>query len=358
MSVHCCNSDNTYEKLLFLAKQTTDLEVRFKGKQDVINTLNKLEEFKAVHYRIIPLLKKKAVELGVYSELNSSIKQLLNNHTISAVIKQMASKRQLEQVLELFNKENIDVILLKGAAYADVLYEKESPRTSNDIDLLVKKEQWNKAKEAINTIMDPIEIKNEHPFDNLYESSFVPKSNVGDVIDLHSSLVHPVLFSIDEDEIWSESITHPRFNSRKVRTLSAEHSLVHQAIHAFKDMNFYKYNLVDTDRILEVFKPDLEKTKLIAKKWGAIVPLYILLDNCKQVMKSNIDNKSMKYMKPSIAALYITERLLASPSKQPINGKKTIKYRVNQILSQFVFTQSLVKPIKFQWLFIKTTLKI
>lgn len=41
-----------------------------------------------------------------------------------------------------------------------------------------------------------------------------------------------------------------------------------------KDMNFIKYNLLDSYEILQQLKPNLSKTMVLARECGASVPLY------------------------------------------------------------------------------------
>jgi hypothetical protein len=52
----------------------------------------------------------------------------------------MVLYRQLKEILIEFNKNNIPVILLKGAHLAQFVYGNIALRLMSDIDLLVKKE--------------------------------------------------------------------------------------------------------------------------------------------------------------------------------------------------------------------------
>jgi hypothetical protein len=96
--------------------------------------------------------------------------------------------------------------------------------------------------------MDPLLKDKKEFFDDLYESSFVPKSKVGAILDLHKPLTHHKLFNIVEEEVWQASAAHPAFKNNNEKMLSPEHTFLHRAIHDFKDMNFCKYNLVDSHK--------------------------------------------------------------------------------------------------------------
>jgi hypothetical protein len=50
-------------------------------------------------------------------------------------------------------------------------------------------------------------------------------------------------------------------------------------------------------------------------------------------------------------------KLLNSRFNQPKGKRKSLKYRINQVLAQFVFTGSALRPLALQWLFIKSSMK-
>jgi len=70
----------------------------------------------------------------------------------------------------------------------------------------------------------------------------------------NASLIHPLLFNINKQQWWGNSVEHPNYNYELVRALSPEHTLIHQAFHTYKDMDFSKYNLVDSHEIIRIKK--------------------------------------------------------------------------------------------------------
>ena len=139
-----------------------------------------------------------------------------------------------------------------------------------------------------------------------------------------------------------------------VRILAPEHALIHQALHAYTDRDFAKYNLLDSHEIINRLKPHINRTITIAKKWGATTPLYVLLTNCTKIMGTDINPDVLSQTQPNVLTRLSVEKLLTSPFVQPLKGRKSLRYRLNQISSQFIFTGSLVRPVRFQWLFLKT----
>jgi hypothetical protein len=139
--------------------------------------------------------------------------------------------------------------------------------------------------------------------------------------------------------------------------LSPEHALIHQALHAYKDMDFSKYNLVDSHEIISVKKPDITNAIKIAKEWGASIPLFCLLKNCTELMGADINKSVLARIKPNTISYYIMVQLIKSEFTQAMGSKKSFRYRVNQVIGQFIFSGSFIRPFKLQWLFIKTFIK-
>ncbi|HBY86809.1 MAG TPA: hypothetical protein DEO86_13155 [Colwellia sp.] len=355
----------TYFELLRLARISECEGNQFIDLSAATTLLNKLPLLyngrkQKEHQRIIPLLNDKAHKLAIFKALSAESQQVLTTITQQGIVTELARKRQLNNIIAVLSAHNIPIILLKGAAFADVLYSRQAPRTSNDLDILIQQKHWQKAVSLIETLMNYIEKAQPDVFGDLYELSFIPKGKMGAALDLHMSLIHPLLFKIDEEQLWESSVELPSFNNELVRMLSPEHALIHQAIHAYKDMDFGKYNLVDSHEIIMAQKPDMRKTIVIAKEWGASTALFALLKNCSEVMGSDIENyidsDLLKKIAPNPVIYKVMVKLLKSRFTQPIGNKKPFRYRVNQVIGQFVFSGSVVRPLALQWLYVKSAL--
>ena len=349
--------DPIYCGLLKLACVTGHTDYTNDDLQQAINTLNCLPDYGKVHQRLLPLLNAKAHHLGIFKQLTMQTQRTLFHSVQLGIITELAKAKQLKQILEILGTHNIPVILLKGVAFSKLLYTSGAPRTSNDIDLLVKKEHWQQAMAAIGTIMVYAQKIMPDVLGDGYEVSFKPLSKVGNALDLHMALTHPGLFNITEQALWQNSVAHPYFENPNVRTLSPEQSLIHQAIHAYTDMNFCKYNLVDSHEIINTLKPDIALTIKIAKDWGATVSVYYLLKNCVDIMGSKIDARLLHSIQPPRLRMYAADKLLASKFAQPTATSKPIRYRINQLLAHFVFSGSIKNASNFQWMFVKMFFK-
>ncbi|MBU2567959.1 MAG: nucleotidyltransferase family protein, partial [Elusimicrobia bacterium] len=70
----------------------------------------------------------------------------MNNHTIA---KNILIHKQIGEVVSEFNRENIDFILLKGAALIEIFPDYAFSRDMEDIDILVKKRSFLMAKHIL-----------------------------------------------------------------------------------------------------------------------------------------------------------------------------------------------------------------
>lgn len=354
-AVYCKNKGKVYFDLLNLAKVSDKRDFSQIQLNAVVNTLNQLESYQRVHKRLIPLLNDKAYKLKIFEKLEPNIQQLLSNKAKQGIVTELAKEQQLSLIITAFAEHNIPIILLKGAAFSGVLYTRKAPRISDDLDILVKKKDWKQASLLLHKIMDYKEKKHPDVFGDLYELCFIPKKGIGIPVDLHNALVNPSLFSINEKELWGGSIKHLSFNNELVRMLSAEYAIIHQALHAYKDMDFAKYNLVDTYEILTQLKPDINKVINIAHDFGCKMAMYQLLNNSINIMGSNTIVRLEKLLTSSFR-LFMANALLQSRFTQPQGNKKPLRYRINQVLGQYVFSDSIVRPLVLQWLYVKSTL--
>lgn len=247
-STHYSKDEIYLDLLRVLMPSTSMLENSDAGL--LVSLLNEIENYKRVHWRIVPLLYKRSRESGVFSDLNENTQRTLVDDTQVGIFRELAKEKQLIEVSETLSKHGIPMILLKGTALNNWIYERESPRLSNDLDILVKAKDWMYAKTLLLDRYNIVPSRSEGYLNNLYETSFVPKMRkVGCEVDLHYKLTYPKLFNIDENCIWERSNPHPYFNNSNIRIMSNEHNLLHIVLHSLKDMSFRKYWMIDFDLI-------------------------------------------------------------------------------------------------------------
>lgn len=326
-------------------------------REEAISILNQLPFYSKIHWRLIPLLNEKANSTGLFQEIDAEVQIILKKESQKGIIRELAHKKQLNDIVHVFTKYGIDVILLKGTAFSGDIYTKDAPRLSNDIDIMVKSKDWKQAIKALCEIMDykPKEVPGV--LGDSYEVSFVPKNNIGAALDLHLSLVHPLIFNISTEELWENSVVHPSFGKDSIRKLSTEHTLLHQALHAYTDLDFFTYGLVDSFEIINQQKVDFEELFEAAKGFGLENVIYYYFTIFSQVFGLERGRNHLTSLTPSAFRRRLMLKLASSNLSMLKNKEKTVKYRLIQILAQYTFTSSIRNVLRFQYYYFKTLIK-
>jgi hypothetical protein len=298
--------------------------------------------------RLLPVLATNLLKATNKQLIKEGTQLSLKKISLEAGILVLANNTQTSVLIEILSQNSIPFIFLKGAAFNHYIYSNSAPRISNDIDILIKSSDWEKAFNLMNQVMDYSEKPIDGKFADLYEVSYKPKEKIGFHLDMHKLLIHPYLFKIEETELWNESIEHPHYKNEDIRILSPELNLLHLAIHAYKDMDFYNYSLVDCHRLISKEAINWQVLVNTAKRMGATNILYFLLINCSRVLASPIPEDTLEQCRPNALIRKIASWLVISDYRQPEGNIKSYRFRFNQILGQFVFTGSLLRPLKLQ----------
>lgn len=168
---------------------------------------------------------------------------------------------ELAKLLDIFEKQTIDVVSLKGPVLGAALYGDEALKTSSDLDLLIRPSDALRAIRALQAGGYRMESVPHWPADSAYlrdpnsELSFSDPS--GEIkIDLHWRLLpsyYPTLF--DDAELWGKlrSVPWARIHAR---TLAPEHLLLFLCAHGTKHLWERLGWICDTARLLQV-EPEL-----------------------------------------------------------------------------------------------------
>lgn len=298
---------------------------------------------------ILPLVFHKSATSGLRDLLHPETLKILRNRTFRLIANELAQRQCLINIINLFEKHDIPIILLKGAAFAGSLYPVNTPRLGVDIDLLVTTKQFDQACTLLSETMSPIllDAKRIATHEALFERVFVPKDKASPVVEIHRDLTNPFIFNIEENFLWQTSTKHPAFGSNLVRILSPEYTLLHLAVHAFRDLNFCNHNLLDAHEVWCQWKPDEKNLEEQASRWGAKKVLYCLLANCRSVMGTTVSEKLLKSLKPARINELLLKRLLVSSRLQNKKNPQ-FPYRLIQLISQFAFPDNALRGAAFQ----------
>jgi Uncharacterised nucleotidyltransferase len=132
---------------------------------------------------------------------------------------------ELHRLLELFTRNGIETLPLKGPVLADTLYGSVSLRTSEDLDLLVKATDFARAQSAlVDEGFFPVDEAGN------YHRGFVHK---GILVELHFAVASPSLPRFDIERAWTRSNTID-FCGHATRIFDKTDLLLYLVLHGVK----------------------------------------------------------------------------------------------------------------------------
>ena len=150
--------------------------------------------------------------------------------TLSTIINQATHVKKISDILNIFNNNNIPVIVLKGLVVR-YLYPNPNLRTMSDADILVHTHDLNKVELLLTSLgYIKLEESDEHGAHLVFYNSY-------NVIEVHWRLTNRDYYKGDisfEDHLWDNTM---KVNVEKTETLSlgledlALHLCVHMAVH-------------------------------------------------------------------------------------------------------------------------------
>lgn len=305
---------------------------------------------------LLPRLLTNAQQSGLAAQLPEDTLSRLHESATSAVAAHAVNQHWLLRLIGRFEQAKIRVILLKSSAFNDTLYPGNAPRVGRDIDLLVEERQFERASHLLSEHLRPLILDPNRPATHrsLFERVFRPTEETGPTIELHRGLTNPGIFRISEQALWAASRPHPRFQSEQVRVLSPEDSLLHLAVHAFRDLDFCTHNLVDTYRIVLDWEIDQRRLMQTARRWGAQNVLHCLLSNCAALTQERLLNALSEATGPSRVRRRAMQAILRAHAltTQDDGSAKGRDYRLRQIMAQWIFPDSVSQGLNHQWRYV------
>ena len=156
-----------------------------------------------------------------------SILLQLREHYKAVLVKNMVMLEELERVINELNKNDIQVIVLKGAYLAEQVYKNIACRPMEDLDILIQKRQLGEAKIILNKLgylEDPVIGNPKHDI-------FLKKDCIHQHIKLevHKDIVsQQLILPLDLEDVWSKSNDNAMHLTHLINYLS-----YHFAMHRF-----------------------------------------------------------------------------------------------------------------------------
>jgi hypothetical protein len=176
---------------------------------------------------LLVLAEENGVLLLLYQALIEKDIPMPDSFIAAAVVSRTFAQRmagELEELLQQFAEQQIDVLPLKGPLLAMTIYGSEILRLCNDLDLLVCSEEYIRAK-ALLLSMGFVACEADD-YHCRFQRGEIP-------VELHFSIAKPKYFPFDMDSIWRRSSLKV-FRGRPVRAMSEDDLILYLCSHGLK----------------------------------------------------------------------------------------------------------------------------
>lgn len=302
------------ENQLLLACTHTDFQA------DAIQALSrKISDWdgflqKGIYAGLSPLIYSKLKKAKAISHAPPNVIERFENLYYGYVLENTKLYRKLKIVLSAFSQQNIPIIVLKGAALAECVYEDIGLRPMFDVDLLIKKEDISAAEHLLEQLQySPQEIRHTKEWYRTSHHHLVPYASHDGwlVLELHHHIVPPaesVIFPIAE--LWQRARpTH--IASVPTLVLCWEDMLLHLCLHATLEHYFRgKLNaLCDMTQVINRFNDEIDWAQLvgIAKNYGVEKYLYYALWLSQEMVGAVVPYSTLEELKTSFRSSSIED---------------------------------------------------
>jgi len=203
---------------------------------------------------------------------------------------------KLAAILDYFQKERIEIILLKGMALVQTIYPNIALRPIYDIDILIRPQDFAVVKAGLGEL---------GYFNSVFYREDFYQDNI--MVDVHEELINITRIKsrrkahrIDMDEVWRRSLAI-EINGQKARILSAEHSLMELCLH----LTFHHglqglIWFVDIARLVEYYKNEIDWNRFIKETSDYRInkPVYYALFYVSKILKQDIPEYVLSQLRP------------------------------------------------------------
>jgi polysaccharide export outer membrane protein len=197
---------------------------------------------------------------------------------------------EFSRVVASLRNKKIDVLAMKGAVLAELVYQDLGMRSMSDVDLLIRKEDIAKADAVLNTVdykaVDPSPFDSmETPNNYLRTRDYRSRRSGHPSFHLHWHMVNstipaPYSSNIDMKAIWEDAVS-VEISGTAVESMSPHHFLIHLSEHAMrvKHSAARLIYLVDVAALIKRYgnKLDWYKTVQDSKAYGLDIFVHNIL---------------------------------------------------------------------------------
>lgn len=255
---------------------------------------------------------------------------------------------ELSKLLKTFNDANIEVVVLKGAALAETVYQNIALRPFGDIDLLIREDKMPDAEEILSDLgysTPPVYPskwhRKRHMISVRAEELHYVNQDKNVILDLHWDLQpRSSPFQIDVQKFWENTQT---MKLAGVETLifTPEHLLEHLCFHIYKEVIGGVSILIrhcDVNEVVRYYERDIDWGYFVetSKRYGLQIPSYYGLYTASGLLGAPVPENVLSELKPDKNKVTISLEQVLHPAlvKPKVDDKEyllNVKRRISAI---------------------------
>lgn len=251
-----------------------------------------------------------------------------------------------EYIKNIFDKNGIDFLILKGPYLAYTIYEDPFKRIWSDLDLLVPPNSFDNACNLLKeNKFEEVKFppRRRYTFKSYYQHSL--KSPYGIVCEIHRDFSNLGKYPIDIDKVFKTKVEFD-FGSVKAYGLSNEYLLFNLCIHLLKSyFDVDEKHLLDIKYLLEKRKIDWDNFCEIVDKGKAKSGVYFVLVILENNYLSNIPSSVLNFLKPK-GLRYLYLKKILNINGFPLNKLENKESFYNRIMLNYALLDKTTDFIK------------
>jgi hypothetical protein len=262
-------------------------------------------------------------KLNQYHEIPLDIMESLKKAYLSNTAKNMYLGYELCRLLKEFKRKSIDVIVLKGAALAHIVYPNCGLRKYRDIDILIKKDDRQIVEKLVSEFayVSTEDLVNQQHFkETCYHLAPYIHVDRNIILEIHWNITNK--FNIDINGWWNRAVKS-KILKNYARVLCPDDLLKHLCIHTSKH-GFKNIDLRDLCDITETIKCfyeniDWERFQQEVDSYPIRTEVYSILYCIKSIFFNNANYLNwLTYKKADLKLVSLLEELIFSSDRDRV----------------------------------------
>lgn len=196
---------------------------------------------------VLALVADRLASSGVLSQIEEGPRRLLCDALSGAKASVAPTRAARIEILETLEREAVPVLVLKGGALSEMLYDRPGTRQTRDLDILVPPSSAERARAVLERLGFAALPGSEEPGHHLPRMVRRRTSAHGVfAVDVHHQLVPKCIYGFRLGEmkgLWERAVLLELAPGHAVRTLSRRDHVIHLHLHLFHHV-FYNFRLM------------------------------------------------------------------------------------------------------------------